>query len=88
MKAAAYSWGEFKAVETISKQNFKQMRRLTEQEMLGFLIRKEDKNKIFYGPEEYIDSGADGIAVKFAYAIKNKSKLKSKKSKVMNVVGE
>jgi hypothetical protein len=29
----------------------KQMRKLTERELPGFLVRDEDKNKVFYGPE-------------------------------------
>lgn len=69
MKAALYTWGEFKSMDAISAKELKIMRRLTEQELLGFAIREEDKMKIFYAEEDYIDSGADGIAVKFAYAI-------------------
>lgn len=68
MKAAFYSWGEYEKMEEISQSEFKTMRALTKQEILGFQIRKEDKGKKFYGYEEYIDAGADGIAVKFAYA--------------------
>lgn len=52
MKAAEYSWGEFRREETISKQYLKQLRKLTEQELLGFLVRNEDKTKAFYAPEE------------------------------------
>lgn len=69
MKAAYYHWGEFEKEETISKQYLKGMRKLKEDEMLAFYFRKEDKGKTFYAPEEYIESDADGIAVKFAYAI-------------------
>jgi hypothetical protein len=51
------------------------MRKLTKQELLSFVYRKEDKNKIFYASEDYIDSGADGIAVKFAYAVDARDEL-------------
>jgi hypothetical protein len=69
MKAAEYTWGEFKKEDNITKQDLKQMRKLTKQEMLGFAIREEDKTKVFYASDDHIDSGADGIAVKFAYAV-------------------
>ena len=69
MKSAEYTWGEYNKEEQITKTDLKQMRRLSRQELLGFDIRKEDKDKVFYASEEYIDSGTDGISVKFSYAL-------------------
>jgi hypothetical protein len=69
MKSAEYTWGEYNKEEQITKTDLKQMRRLSRQELMGFAIRKEDKDKAFYASEEYIDSGADGISVKFSYAL-------------------
>ena len=59
MNAALYTWGEFEKMEDIMANDLKEMRKLT----------KQDKNKTFYASEDYIDSGSDGIAVKFAYAV-------------------
>lgn len=75
MKAAVYHYGEFKEVETISKKDFENMEELEAQALLGFDLRKEDRGKKFYADPDYIDAGADGISVKYAYAIKAKGKI-------------
>jgi hypothetical protein len=69
MKTAVYTWGEFEKMDDMDQIDFKKMRKLVKEELSSFVFRKEDKNKIFYASEDYIDSGADGIAVKFSYAI-------------------
>ncbi len=69
MKSAEYTWGEYNKEEQITKTDLKQMRRLSRQELMGFDVRKEDKDKVFYASEEYIDSGVDGVSVKFSYAL-------------------
>ena len=69
MKTALYTWGEFEKIETISQEKLNEMRPLVKDEMLAFEIREEDKKKVFYASEDYIDAGVDGIAVKYAYAI-------------------
>jgi hypothetical protein len=71
MKTALYTWGEFEKIDDVDAIDFKEMRKLTTEELAGFIFRKEDKNKTFYASEDYIDSGDDGIAVKFAYAVEN-----------------
>jgi hypothetical protein len=43
---------------------------LDPQDLLGFSIRKEDEGKVFIADPDYIDRGADGTSVKYAYAIK------------------
>jgi hypothetical protein len=75
MNAVLYTWGEFEKTEDIMANDLKGMRKLTKQELLSFVYRKEDKNKTFYASEDYIDSGADGIAVKFAYAVDARDEL-------------
>lgn len=75
MKAALYTWGEFEKIDDITTDDLKEMRKLGKQEKLGFVFRKEDKEKTFYASEEYIDSGADGTAVKFSYAVDSRSNL-------------
>ena len=69
MKTAAYHYGEFSGIEDISKRLFKDMEELSEQALLGFYTRKQDEGKTFYANPDYVDEGADGIAVKWAYAI-------------------
>ena len=70
MKTAAYHYGEFSGIEDINKKDFKEMEELSEQALLGFYTRKEDEGKTFYANSDYVDEGADGIAVKWAYAVK------------------
>jgi hypothetical protein len=45
------------------------MTKLSALALLGFDFHKEDENKDYYADPDYIDKGADGIAVKYAYAI-------------------
>lgn len=70
MKAACYKWGEFNEMETITEEDFKRMEQLEDETLLGFLIREEDRDKVFYAEPMYIESGGDGTAVKWAYAVK------------------
>jgi hypothetical protein len=72
--AVLYSWGEFREEEEINREDLKDMDELEEHMLLGFDIRKEDKGKTFYADPDYIDEGADGTAVKYAYAIKENGK--------------
>ena len=71
-KAAAYTWGEFKGVETFSGNEdvLSGMEMLDPDDLLGFTIRKEDEEKVFMADPDYIDRGADGTSIKYAYAIK------------------
>ena len=69
-KAALYSWGEFKQVEDSKDADFNGMEELYGNDLLGFSIRKEDKGKVFIAHPDYIDRGADGTSIKYAYAIK------------------
>ena len=41
-------------------------------DLLGFSIRKKDRGKLFMADPDYIDRGADGVSVKYAYAIRNR----------------
>ena len=40
MKTARYTWGEFEKMDDIDAIDLKEMRKLTEQELLGFIFRK------------------------------------------------
>jgi hypothetical protein len=67
VKFSEYIWGEYEREIDLPKEAFIKMRKLTYQEILGFDFRKIDRGKQFYGYEDYIDAGPDGIAVKFVY---------------------
>ena len=69
-KAALYTWGEFKGIEDFSNEDFNGMEELDCNDLLGFAIRYEDEGKVFIAHPDYIDRGADGTSVKYAYAIK------------------
>jgi len=69
-KAAFYTWGEFKNLEDCTNADFNGMEELYGNDLLSFSIRKEDKRKVFIAHPDYIDRGADGTSIKYAYAIK------------------
>lgn len=70
IKAAFYTWGEFKEETEIERGNLEGMDELESGILLGFDIRKEDTEKTFYAEGGYIYEGADGTAVKYSYAVK------------------
>lgn len=72
MKTEVYNYGEHKGTEEITKGDLKTMEELGSNDLLGFSIRKKDRGKLFMADSDYIDRGADGVSVKYAYAIRNR----------------
>jgi hypothetical protein len=68
-ETALYKWGEFREMENLSSEDFNRLERLEDETLLGFLIRDEDRGKVFMADPLYIDEDEYGTAVKFAYAI-------------------
>ena len=79
IKTASYNWGGYHGQEKIELADIKNMVELSD-ELLGFTIRKEDEGKAFYADPDYIDRGADGTSVKWAYAIK--AEIKQNRNKI------
>ena len=70
--ASYYHWGEFQNEENLGIADFSEMRQLSPDEILGFSIRPEDEDRLFFANENYIDSDDEGTAVKHAYAVEKK----------------
>lgn len=62
-----YHWGEFLEVDVISIEEIADMEEVSSDALLGFTLRDEDTNKVFYS--DSIDDDEDGISVKYAYGI-------------------
>lgn len=74
MKAAIYHYGEFRGVENVSREALAELSELEDKAIMGFNLRKQDREKAFFAAPSYVDEGADGIAVKYAYAITKKGR--------------
>src|ERR1700741_1896335 len=67
IKVAYYNWGEYSGDEEIDLVDLPGTR-LDKNQLAGFLMREEDKEKFFYASDHDIDSDSSGTAVKHAYA--------------------
>jgi len=65
--ASYYRFGEYE--EDIPHGELDKQEELSDEDLVGFNIRPEDKEKVFYAYPEDIDRGADGVSVKNAYAV-------------------
>ena len=71
IKVSLYNYGEFLRDEEIDLIDLP-IRQLNSYELEGFNIREKDEDKYFYADDFYIDTDAEGTAIKYAYATKTK----------------
>lgn len=74
VQVSLYKWGEYENDEELDLIDLP-LNRLTDDQLLGFDIRSEDRNKTFYASENDIDEDDDGTSVKYAYATTKAYKL-------------
>jgi len=70
IKASKYHWGEYGEDEDIGQEEIDSMVELTADQLEGFTVRDEDKNKKFFAYDYDVEETEDeGTGVKNAYAI-------------------